>query len=229
MCWFQLCMRFCTEFPLTLYRPAMPFGNRKKDFWDLSCSVLSQLKKYPPSWNLKFSNLRILKGLKLRILVKKIVPVSLKLNFTPNTLGCKELTARSDFLCRDSLSMKIAANLRKEKRGRQSVRLLATGRRTDAQWPRSFPKYVAAAAATATAFLSTSLLLSPAKTAAAPQAGFMALRSRLTRGGSTENYRHNTYQTEIYPNGRRAERQSSGAPYLNSWTYPKSCKLTRKK
>jgi len=30
----------------------------------------------------------IFQSLKLRILVEKILPISLKLNFTPNTLGC---------------------------------------------------------------------------------------------------------------------------------------------
>jgi len=36
----------------------------------------------------KFNYLGILKSLKLRILVEKIFPISLKLNFTPNILGC---------------------------------------------------------------------------------------------------------------------------------------------
>jgi len=52
---------------------------------------LSQFKKYHPSGNLKFFNLGFLKSLKLRILVRKILPISLKLNFTPNALGCKGL------------------------------------------------------------------------------------------------------------------------------------------
>jgi len=52
---------------------------------------LSQFKKYHPSGNLKFYNLGILKSLKLRILVRKILSISVKLNFTPNTLGCKGL------------------------------------------------------------------------------------------------------------------------------------------
>jgi len=56
---------------LTLYRPAMPLGNRKKYFQDLFSSVLSELKKYHTSGNLKLYNLGILKSLKLRILVKK--------------------------------------------------------------------------------------------------------------------------------------------------------------
>jgi len=66
-------------------------SNRKNIFDDLFSSVLSQFKKYHPSGNLKFYNLGILKSLKLRILVKKILPISLKPNFTPNALGCKGL------------------------------------------------------------------------------------------------------------------------------------------
>jgi len=70
----------------------MPFSNKKKNiFEDLFSSVLSQFKKYHPSGNLKFYNFGILKSLKLGILVRKILSISLKLNFTPNTLGCKGL------------------------------------------------------------------------------------------------------------------------------------------
>jgi len=39
------------------------------------------LKKYQPSGNLKFSNLGIFQSLKLRISIKKILPISIKLNF----------------------------------------------------------------------------------------------------------------------------------------------------
>jgi len=53
---------------------------------DLFTSVLSQCKKYHPSGNLKFNNLGILQSLKFCILIDKILPISLKLNFTPNTL-----------------------------------------------------------------------------------------------------------------------------------------------
>jgi len=66
----------------------MPFGNRKKYFrGSFQFSIVTILKKYP-SGNLKFNNLGIFQSLKLRILVGKILPISLKLNFTPNTLGC---------------------------------------------------------------------------------------------------------------------------------------------
>jgi len=66
----------------------MPFGNRKNILEDLFCSVLSQLKKYHPYENLKFNNLGIFQSLKLRNVMRKILQISLKLNFTPNTLGC---------------------------------------------------------------------------------------------------------------------------------------------
>jgi len=55
---------------------------------DLLSSVLSNSKKYHPSGNLKFDNLGIFQSLKLRFLMEKFLPISLKLNFTPNTLGC---------------------------------------------------------------------------------------------------------------------------------------------
>jgi len=48
---------------------------------------LSQFKKYRPSGNLKFNHFSIFQNLKLRILMENILPISLKLNFTPNTLG----------------------------------------------------------------------------------------------------------------------------------------------
>jgi len=55
---------------------------------DLFSSVLSQFKKYPLSKKLKFKNLGIFQSLKMRKFRGKILPISLKLNFTPNTLGC---------------------------------------------------------------------------------------------------------------------------------------------
>jgi len=66
----------------------MPFGNRKIYFEDFFSSVLSQLKMYHSSVNLKFNYLGIFQSLKLRILMGKVLSISLKLNFTPNTLGC---------------------------------------------------------------------------------------------------------------------------------------------
>jgi len=53
---------------------------------------MSQFKKiYYPFGNLKFDNLGIFQSLKLRTLLGKIPPISLKLNFAPNTLGCHGL------------------------------------------------------------------------------------------------------------------------------------------
>jgi len=66
----------------------MPFGNRKKNILeDLFNSVSSQFKKYHPSGNLKFNYFGIFQSSKLRILMGKIISISPKLNFTPNTLG----------------------------------------------------------------------------------------------------------------------------------------------
>jgi len=71
----------------------MPFGNRKIYLGgDLFCSALPQFKKYHPSGNLKSNNLGIFQSLKLRNLVEKILPISLKLNITPNTSGCHGLS-----------------------------------------------------------------------------------------------------------------------------------------
>jgi len=65
----------------------MPFGIKKQMILgDLFSSVLLQFKKYRPSENVKFNNLDISQSLKLCILMgKKILPISFKLNFTPNT------------------------------------------------------------------------------------------------------------------------------------------------
>jgi len=49
---------------------------------------LSQFQKYHPSGIVKFNNLGICQSFKLHILVKKILPIPHKLNFTPNTLDC---------------------------------------------------------------------------------------------------------------------------------------------
>jgi len=78
----------------------MPFGNRKKVhiLKDLFSLVLSQFKKYHPSGSLKFNNLGIFQSLKLRFLMEKILPFSLNLNFTLNTLGCHGLREYFVFL-----------------------------------------------------------------------------------------------------------------------------------
>jgi len=68
---------------LTHYRPAMPFGNRKKNsLKDLFKSVFSQFKRYHPSGKWKFNNLSIFQSLKFRNLTGKSLRLSLKLNFT---------------------------------------------------------------------------------------------------------------------------------------------------
>jgi len=62
--------RFKNVVELTHYRPAMPFGNIKKNVLvDLFISVLSQLNKYHPSENLQFKDLGIFQSLKLRNLM----------------------------------------------------------------------------------------------------------------------------------------------------------------
>jgi len=90
----------------------MPFGNRKNILEDLLSSVLLRLKKYHPSEKLKFNNLGIFQSLKFRILMGKILPVSLNLNFTPNTLGCYGLMCFS--VCVDKLSFHHAAYQREK-------------------------------------------------------------------------------------------------------------------
>jgi len=64
---------FCQ--PFTAQR--CPSATEKNIFEDLFSSVLSQFKKYHPSENLKLYNLGNLKSLKMRNLVKKILPISL--------------------------------------------------------------------------------------------------------------------------------------------------------
>jgi len=55
---------------------------------DIFSSVLSQFKNYRRPGNLKFNYLGVFQSLKLRISMGKILLISLKLNFTPNTLDC---------------------------------------------------------------------------------------------------------------------------------------------
>jgi len=70
----------------------MPFGNRKIYFKGIFQFSIVKFKKYHPSGNVEFNNLGICQSLKLRNLLGKILRISLKLNFTPNTLGCYGLT-----------------------------------------------------------------------------------------------------------------------------------------
>jgi len=72
-----------TYLNLIHHHPAMPCGNWKKYFRaGPLCSVLSDLKKYHPPWNLKFNNVGIFQSLKLRNLLGKILRISFKQNFT---------------------------------------------------------------------------------------------------------------------------------------------------
>jgi len=62
-------------------------SEKEKKIEDLFSSVSSQFKKYHPSGNLKFNYLGIFQSLRFRFLMEiKILPISLMLNFTPNTL-----------------------------------------------------------------------------------------------------------------------------------------------
>jgi len=60
---------------------------KKNILEDLFSSVLSKFKNYHLSGNLIINNLDISQSLKLRNFIRKIFPISLKLNFTPNALG----------------------------------------------------------------------------------------------------------------------------------------------
>jgi len=71
-----------------LLPPSEAVRKQKKNILeDLFSSVLSYLKKYHLSGNLKFNILGIFQSLKLRNLRSKILQIFLELNFTPNTLG----------------------------------------------------------------------------------------------------------------------------------------------
>jgi len=67
----------------------MPLSNRKKYFRGSFQFSIVTVQKYHPCGNLKFNYLGIFQTLKLRILMGRILSTSLKLNVTPNTLGCK--------------------------------------------------------------------------------------------------------------------------------------------
>jgi len=68
------------------FNPPPPSDIVRKE--DLFSSVLSQFKRFSLSGNPKFVNLSISQSLESRILMKTILSITLKLNFTPNTLGC---------------------------------------------------------------------------------------------------------------------------------------------
>jgi len=66
----------------------MPFRNGKNNLEDLFSSVLSKFKKISPLWKPKINNFGIFQTLKLSNSIGKICQMSLKLNFSRNTLGC---------------------------------------------------------------------------------------------------------------------------------------------
>ena len=83
----------CLASTKRLFNPLPPSDairkQKKNILEDFLSSVLSQFKKYHPSGNLTFNNLGIFQSLTFRILMKKkILPISLKVNFTPNILSC---------------------------------------------------------------------------------------------------------------------------------------------
>jgi len=83
----------------------MPFANRKKNILeDLFSSALSQFRQYHPSGNLKFNNLGIFKAYKIAYFNGKNLPISLRLNFTPNTLGGNGLNESDESGCGLSLA-----------------------------------------------------------------------------------------------------------------------------
>jgi len=79
---------------LTHLPPSDAVRKQKKNILeDLHSSISSQFRDYHPSGNAKFNNLDIFQSLKLRILIEKILPISLEINFTRNTLGCYGLSS----------------------------------------------------------------------------------------------------------------------------------------
>ena len=93
----------------------MQFGTKKiiilEDIFSL---LFSQFKKYRPSGSLKFNNLGIFQSFKLRDFMGKILRISLKLNFTSNTLVCYGLI--SHYESRTGKE-KVIANEEKRRRG----------------------------------------------------------------------------------------------------------------
>jgi len=85
-------MRLCTIQKLK-FNPLPPSDAvrkpKKNILEDLFSPVLSKLKKnITPFGNLKVNNIGFFKSLRLRNLMGKILRISLRLNFIPNTLGC---------------------------------------------------------------------------------------------------------------------------------------------
>jgi len=76
---------------LTHYGPVMPLRELNYFRGSLQFSIVT-IKKISPTRNLKFHYLDIFQSLKSRISMEKILTISLKLNFTPNTSGCYGLS-----------------------------------------------------------------------------------------------------------------------------------------
>jgi len=76
--------------------PSDAVRKQKKIFyWIFSVQYCYNLINITFLGNLKSINLDIFQILKLRILMEKNLPISLKLNFTPNTLGCYGLKMKT--------------------------------------------------------------------------------------------------------------------------------------
>jgi len=78
--------------------PSNAFRKQKNILEDLFNSVLSQFKKYHHPGNLKFNCLVNFRSLKLRILMEKLLSISLQLNISQNTLGCYGLMNLGNFI-----------------------------------------------------------------------------------------------------------------------------------
>ena len=110
----------------------MPFGNRKKNILEAlfsSVFFFFQFRKYRPTGYLKLNNLGIFQSWKFRILMEKSLPISLKLNFTPNILGCYGLRGPCSPMnkCRllEWKSCFLPSGMRVAKTRRKIVRLLS--------------------------------------------------------------------------------------------------------
>jgi len=62
-------------------------AREKNTLEDLFSSVVLRFHKYHPFGNPTFNNVGIFQCLKFRTLIEKNLPISLKLDFTPNSLG----------------------------------------------------------------------------------------------------------------------------------------------
>ena len=74
--------------PLTPHPPAMPFGNRKVYFIGSFQFSIVTIQKISPRWKPEIELSRHFPKFKSAYFSGKILPISRKLNITPNTLGC---------------------------------------------------------------------------------------------------------------------------------------------